>query len=87
MRAAACRFLVSGSVFGLFGLTRKAIELAAVLETHGDVLRAGELHDFFDASVLAALGDEDAVESAAGFEGFADGVNAGETIHGKRVYS
>jgi len=40
------------------------------------------LHDFFDAGVLAALGDEDAVEGAAGFEGFANGVNAGETIHG-----
>ena len=63
----------------------ESIELAAVFEAHGDVLRAGELHDFFDAGVLAALGDEDAVEGAAGFEGLADGVNAGETIHGKRV--
>jgi len=36
----------------------------------------GELHDFFDAGGLAALGDYDAVEGAAGFESFADGVNA-----------
>jgi hypothetical protein len=40
------------------------------------------LDDFFDARVLAAFGDEDAIEGAAGFEGFANGVNAGETIHG-----
>jgi hypothetical protein len=60
----------------------EAVELAAVFEADWDVLGAGELDDFFDAGVLAALGDEDAVEGAAGFEGFANGVNAGETIHG-----
>jgi hypothetical protein len=41
--------------------TGQAIELAAVLEAHRDVLRAGELNNFFDAGVLAALGDEDAI--------------------------
>ena len=60
----------------------EAIELAAIFKTNGDAARASELHDFFDASVLAALGDDDAVEGAAGFEGFADGVNASEAVHG-----
>ena len=62
----------------------KAIELSAVFEADGDAALARELHDFFDAGVLPAFGDEDAVEGVAGFEGFADGVDAGETVHGKQ---
>jgi hypothetical protein len=65
----------------------QAIELAAVFKANGNSALPCELHDFFDARVLAALGDEDAVESSAGFDSFANGVNAGETIHGEEVYS
>ncbi len=35
----------------------EAVELTAVLEADGDILGTGELDDFFDAGVLAALGD------------------------------
>jgi len=60
----------------------EAVEIAAVLETHGNVALAGELHDIFDARILTAFGDDNAVKRVAGFEGFAHGVNAGESVHG-----
>jgi hypothetical protein len=60
---------------------REAIKLAAIFEADGNTALAGELDDFFDASVLATLGDDDAVEGAACFESFANRVNAGEPIH------
>ena len=59
----------------------KAIELAAFFEAHRNAVLLGELNDFFDARILTAFGDHDAVEGAACFEGFADGMNAGETVH------
>jgi hypothetical protein len=63
------------------------VELAALLESHGDTARAGKLNDFLDTGVLAAFGDDDAVKGTAGFEGFANGVNAGETVHGELQFS
>ena len=62
----------------------QTIELPAILETDGDAAFAREFHDAFDAGILTALGDDDAIECASGFEGFADGVNTGETVHGKK---
>ena len=60
----------------------QAVELIAVFEAHGNSLFARELNDFFDARVLAALGDGDAVDGALGFECFFDRVDAGELVHG-----
>ena len=65
----------------------QAVELATVFEAHGDTARTGKLNDFLYAGILAALGNDDAVEGAAGLKGFANGVNAGETIHGQIVPS
>ena len=59
----------------------KSIKLAAIFKAHGNAAFARELDDFFDAGVLATFGDDDAVEGAACFEGFANRVNAGEPIH------
>jgi len=59
----------------------QAVELAAVFETNSNTARAGELNDFFNAGVLTALGDNNAVEGAPGLEGFTNRVNTGETIH------
>jgi hypothetical protein len=61
--------------------------LAAVLESHGDTARAGKLNDFLNAGILAAFGDDDTVKGTAGFEGFANRVNAGETVHGELQFS
>jgi hypothetical protein len=81
----------SGSGHGDYALmlagAGEAIQLAAIFEADGDAALAGKLDDLFNAGILAALGDEDAVEGGAGFESFADGVNASETIHGEAVYS
>jgi hypothetical protein len=63
------------------------VELAAVLESHGDTARAGKLNDFLNAGILAAFGDDDTVKGTAGFEGFANRVNAGETVHGELQFS
>src|SRR5215469_4344648 len=65
----------------------QAVELATVFEAHGDTARTGKLNDFLNAGILAALGNDDAVEGAAGLKGFANRVNAGETIHGQIVPS
>ena len=64
----------------------ETIEIAAVFKAHGNVALASKLHNFFDAGILAALGDNDAIKGVAGFESFTHSVNAGETVHGKRVY-
>src|SRR5208282_5882277 len=63
------------------------VELPAVLEAHGYAALPGKLHNFFNARILPALGDHNAVESAPRFEGFAYGVNTGESVHGDKVYS
>src|SRR5579864_5779571 len=59
----------------------QAVELIAVLETHRNALLASELNDFFDARVLATLGDGNAVDGALGFERFFHRVDAGELVH------
>ena len=61
--------------------------MAAVLESHGDTARAGELNDFLDSRILSTFGDDDAVKGITGFEGFANRVNAGETVHGELQFS
>jgi hypothetical protein len=63
----------------------EAIQIGTVFEADGNVIGTGKLNDFLDAGVLAAFSDDDAVEGGAGFEGFADGVNAGETVHGESL--
>ena len=65
----------------------KAVEIGAIFEADGNLSLAGELDDFFDAGILAALGDDNAVEVTAGLEGFAHGVNASETVHGRSLQS
>jgi hypothetical protein len=65
----------------------QAIELTSIFKTHRDATLTGQLHDLLDAGILAAFGDDDAVESAAGLKCFADSMNAGESVHGKEVYS
>ena len=43
----------------------ETIELAAVFKAHGNVSRAGKLHNFLDTGVLTAARDQDAIERAA----------------------
>jgi hypothetical protein len=64
----------------------EAVELRTVFETHHNAAAAGKLHDFFDTRVLPAFGDHDAIESATGFECFANGVNSRESVQGRKVY-
>ena len=66
---------------------RYAIQLAAIFKAHGDATLARQLHDLFHAGILAPFGNEDAVKGAARLKRFANRMNAGESIHGKRVYS
>src|SRR5262249_27819627 len=65
----------------------EAIELAAILEAHGDVLFARELNDFFHARILASLRDYDAIECAACFEGLLHRVDSGQLVHFFRLLS
>jgi hypothetical protein len=66
---------------------RHAIQLAAIFKTHADAPLACQLHDLFDAGILSAFGNEDAVKNASSLERFANSMNAGESIHGEEVYS
>ena len=61
----------------------KAVELAAVFETQGNALFARELHDFFDARVLPALGNGDAIDGTLRFERLFHRVDAPQLVHGK----
>ena len=61
----------------------EAVELAAVFETHGNALLARELHDFFDARVLPALGNDDVLDGTLRFERFFHRVDAGQLVHGR----
>ena len=56
----------------------KPVELPAIFEPQGDALFACELHDLLDAGVLAALGDDDAVDGPRCVARFLHGVNTGE---------
>ncbi len=68
----------------IFGVG-EAVELAAVFEADGDALFSCELNNFFYAGVLAAFGDNNAVDGALGLKGFADGVDAGEAVDGRHA--
>ena len=61
----------------------ETIQLAAVFKADGNIARTSELDNFFDARVLAAARDQDAIEGAARVERFADGVDASELVHVK----
>jgi hypothetical protein len=60
----------------------KSVDLRAVFETHRNTAAARRSDQLFDAIAVAASGDDDAVEGASGFEGFADGMDAGQFRHG-----
>jgi hypothetical protein len=66
---------------------RHAIELAAIFEANCHSPFTRQLYDLFHAGILAPSSDKDAVKGAARLERFANRMNAGESIHGKRVYS
>jgi hypothetical protein len=55
--------------------------LGAILEAQRDVPTARELDDLFDARILPATRDDNAIERAAGCEGFADGVDSRQAVH------
>jgi hypothetical protein len=61
--------------------TGEPIDLGAILEAQGDVPTARELDDLLDAHILASARDDNAIERAAGCEGFADGVNSRQAVH------
>ena len=58
------------------------VELPAVLEPHRHALLARELHDLFDAGVLPAFRDGNAVDRALRFQRFLNGVNSCQAVHG-----
>ena len=61
----------------------EAVELVAVFEAHGNAVLARELHDFFDARVLPALGNGDAIDGTLRFERLFHRVDAPQLVHGK----
>jgi hypothetical protein len=64
----------------IFGVGQ-AIQLAAILKSHGDIPFARQLHNVFNASVLPAARDYDAVEGAASLQGLAHSVYSRQPIH------
>jgi hypothetical protein len=66
---------------------RYAIQLAAIFKAHGDATLACQLQDLFHAGILPPFGNEDAVKRAACLKRLANCMDAGKSIHGKRVYN
>jgi len=58
------------------------VELPAIFKAHRNAFAAGELNQFLNPLAMAAASQNDARKRAPGFERFADGVNAGQTVHG-----
>src|SRR5712692_3970804 len=59
----------------------QAVELAALLKSHGDVSLARQLHDFLHARILPPARDHDAVERAARFQSLAHRVYSRQPVH------
>ena len=58
-----------------------SIELYPFLKAHWNAMLPRLTHQFFDAVAVAASRDNQGIERLIGFEGFAYGMDAGETIH------
>lgn len=61
-----------------------AVERVFRLKPDGDGAVAAEVDDFLDAGSAGAFGDQDAIKRASGEEGFADGVDARESLRAGR---
>src|SRR5580704_16416094 len=75
-----CRRTSGGEGYNALMIFRigKAVELPAVFKPDRNVASTGELHDFFNASVLPPARDQDAVERAVRVQSLANGVDPSE---------
>src|SRR5450759_2049704 len=65
----------------MFVSSSGAIDLNALLKTHGHIQLSREPHQFFDSVAMRALCNHQGIERAACFQRFANRVDASKAVH------
>jgi hypothetical protein len=79
-RILGCRTKGHDALMGV--VTGEAAERSTFFKSHGNVGVARQVHDFLDAGAACASCDHNAVESAAGFESFDNGMKTYQNSQG-----